>query len=799
MLRSYGIVLTLLLGRSAWPCDPSSWTDFTGWQSGCARILDPIPEQLAPGDRVTVRFQATIGGGCGTSTHLWVSHGIPDPATIGPGLAIDSDTPGSYDGRLYSFCAQHPNPPAPEAGRVVAIFDQEIHSVTFTIDPQFSDGVCISESSGTAPVQFSSCSTGTLVNGPAVVIDNDNGHGWSTVRMFQIEADDPFVVKRLVVSEADDQLVPGDGMLVTATLEKRSNISINGPLMVRIVSDDPVLLASEDTPTSIPSGLGEFPVRRIPASLAFPEMRIYDQLYQDDQAISLEQGIRVLLTWTQDGVAKSKEVELALERPDGSPWSVTYPDYSRLTGDPPAGSDEERIYHREGNGLTIENVGSDNYLRDRLVRRWALIGARGSGETPDYAGEAAENLAQFLADRMDLQWPGDHHPVRQVVEYFENGSTLVKEPCLGQAMNLNSLARTIGLRARELDLALAYIDDIIAPIALVPGADQAKLKYSQHAVSEIWFDGQWQWFDVAFDFLNGGRPNRDTPCFYFRWYVRAPEVGLFPYRSMYMFIAERALSAAADFMLEREGNDGSGAPQILVDHRPRNPWRRDRVVLRQDCDEGIRGELHLRTRSIDRDESGRREGALKVPPPITMLYEDGTGRRMGAAGPLTESDLWLPGRVAPLSGGGSVWEVPGGFYMAAGTPLPYDPTDPLGFVSAEEMILIPMEELQEVFSLTVNGIGTGAYGVTLFEATDEGDVIEVATLEDRIVEGETATREFAVDMTDPNKPGLRLVSDVAGKGCGCSLSDQSSVLPTVWMLMLGLVLARANRRRRDWS
>lgn len=574
---------------------------------------------------------------------------------------------------------------------------------------------------------------------------------------------------RVVCTESDEQIVPGDRILLGAQFEKIGK----GEVQVSLSSEEPLLEGI--TPATLPTGQGTFSVN-LPARVADEaNAEVLSSVIEpapgaalESMVLSLESRVRLKADYLVDGVPKSVTLTGSLTRSDGSAWSITYPDYSAVTGEPPTATSHpatELDYYRRG-PLVFSSRGDGSYLREPKVRKWALRAARyhdPDDSTPDRPDQAAENLGQFLSENVPFDWiKGEtlSRPV-ELATSFELGGKPPPHACIGKALAFGGFARTLGLRVREMDNAILFYK-LTGPV------------WAQHATDQVWHDGAWQWYDITLTRVNDGKVVHDYPGAYFR-----QKFAVYPYvRIRTWFAWDTKLVPGTDFQLfGQEGGNETSVGEISIPDR----WQLFADIAKEDLD-AASGALHLQAHS-----------------PCTMLYTDAQGRRLGAVGSLTDADCVGLDSPLPLTGAGTVWEVPGGVYIAPATPISLNSGDPNAVERLEEEIVVPREQLTDTFSLKVTGTDDGPYTIEAWVEKPDGPQ-RVFTYSGTTEAGRTAMFGFAVDQNGAVPTVTMVESPTSGMtpaACGTGVCGAGAFIPMI-LAMLGVAVMKRSRRSASW-
>lgn len=165
--------------------------------------------------------------------------------------------------------------------------------------------------------------------------------------------------------------------------------------------------------------------------------------------------------------------------------ALTYPKLSDRAGLPPEGAGNDGFYLR-GN-LDF------HHPEDWYVRRLALEFGRRGGPWPDEPAEVATNIYKSIDTLLGDADPGDFNNDYNLARLFEDGTLSRTRKngeyiCIAQAYFLSSMARTLGLPAREVNNAIGT--------PLRQRSDGVWLvSWWQEAGVELWYDEAWHYFD----------------------------------------------------------------------------------------------------------------------------------------------------------------------------------------------------------------------------------------------------------------------------------------------------------------
>ena len=169
-------------------------------------------------------------------------------------------------------------------------------------------------------------------------------------------------------------------------------------------------------------------------------------------------------------------------------WSITYPNYSIVTG-LPAGSDLEQ------QNFYINGDPGFHHPDDQLVREYAFDAARAGGALPSDPGQAMQNLYHYVRGLFSPDNPAQLEPDTTIVQKIASGELVPgkqaeKYVCVSEIYFLTSLARTIGLPSRELTVGLAK------PVSQDATSGAWQVTWVQEGAAQIWFGGTWNFYDT---------------------------------------------------------------------------------------------------------------------------------------------------------------------------------------------------------------------------------------------------------------------------------------------------------------
>lgn len=578
-----------------------------------------------------------------------------------------------------------------------------------------------------------------VFSGGVTGLDGTTDVSSSTASSAEITVAATFKVLKLIGSDTDGIFVPGDEVGVQVRIEKLTDATVTG-LTVIARDGSKVENAGAGQLQNPPSAPGTFNVDIFGRVADETDADVYQAVVVNNQPFELDGGVTVELRWLEDGSQHSLTYTGALEKQGGGNWDVVYPNYSSQTGDPPATANLP---------AGLSNQGAQAYystgVSDPLVRKWALAGSRESTPcqrltsvncTPDDAASAAEGLALFLARALPSKWSGLEQSAAQIAQTLEAGSQVGPLPCVAQSNALGDFARTLGLRAREINLALLYGYRFGAT------EDVDGFWYGQHSTNQIWYNGAWNYFDLFYANYNGGSPVRDFPGFYLNGGLTWDEPGytsplvatLLPFHEVKAYFAAADPKGRTD--LAGDGAESSrGIPSCTG--QAGCPWVQFALALRG-------------------NEFGPTT-VITLHSPVRALYTDAQGRSLGAANSLTELDKWTDDLPPRVGFGGSVWGIPNGAYIAPETPSSFNDVDPNRTFLLPEIISLPNSEVTDEFTLRLVGTGNGPFQMDISTQDASGNPVLLLIERGNITLGQVLTYRFEVTKRD-GTPRVELIA-----------------------------------------
>ncbi|MCK4787370.1 MAG: hypothetical protein KAV87_26670, partial [Desulfobacteraceae bacterium] len=163
--------------------------------------------------------------------------------------------------------------------------------------------------------------------------------------------------------------------------------------------------------------------------------------------------------------------------------AIQYPDFMRHSPDvtDPYG-DIGDFYNRGGGDAHF------HHPENSLVREYAIKASLGTDNVfPDDVVSIVGNIYQYIDKHVpdDADWW-----LLTDVEIAEKlPNAVIQQPCISQAYLLGSFARTIGVPAREMDVALGISILQIGPAVF-------GVRYGQEAAIQVWYDKDWHLYDT---------------------------------------------------------------------------------------------------------------------------------------------------------------------------------------------------------------------------------------------------------------------------------------------------------------
>lgn len=303
-------------------------------------------------------------------------------------------------------------------------------------------------------------------------------------------------------ADSDGQITPADlfhlaVMVYTPGLASLT-VRLSGPLVV--VRSDSFLLPGEV------------------AWLLFPDTRVRDErdpfiaeeiVHRPGAAVPFAGHLMLTLEW-QTSAGRTASVVLAPEvydfnQPERAA-TLTYPRAVDFVGLPPEGPGDDGYYLLGDPDFSHSN--------DPYVRRLALEWGRRGGPWPDNPHTIASNIFHMIDALLGDGDPGQINNDYNFARLFADGTlstTRSNGPyiCIAQAYLFTSLARTLGIPAREINNAIG-----------APGRQRSDgvwtVVWWQEAGLELWYDGAWHYFDTWLG-VTSRRAYLDTNLIYQAW------------------------------------------------------------------------------------------------------------------------------------------------------------------------------------------------------------------------------------------------------------------------------------------
>lgn len=168
-------------------------------------------------------------------------------------------------------------------------------------------------------------------------------------------------------------------------------------------------------------------------------------------------------------------------------WSITYPNFSLVTGTTDPSQPDVGGYYLTGDPAF-------HHADDPLVRKYALMAARAGGSLSDDPDVVMTNVYTFVGGLLGSDDPAQLDPDTVIAQKILDGDLVPGAQsqtyiCIAQTYFLSSLARTLGLPSRELTIGLAN------PVSQ-DAAGAWTVDYVQEGATEVWFGNTWHLFDT---------------------------------------------------------------------------------------------------------------------------------------------------------------------------------------------------------------------------------------------------------------------------------------------------------------
>jgi len=536
------------------------------------------------------------------------------------------------------------------------------------------------------------------------------------------------IVKCDTETEGDKQIVPGDKIKITITLENTTSKTLR---IDEITLSSDLLQKDYTVSQAITVGPGETttfsPIEAMivdeTAKDAENKLITEDVLNPKPGYLSFEDKIKMYVWYTLDETPKLQCSLESLKNEYGDIWNLTYPDF-QIIGSPSATEDELNYYQNGDSGYS--------HTQDLLVRKYAIKAARYQSETdnwpkkpeegefwefPDNPSVVIENVYKYADDLLDPNnYPNNLYPDATILQWAEDGHIDVdigsndlhpnygngeiewgdflkkKYPkivyqfshhrghiCIEHAYLFTSFARTLGFYSREINVALG---------------NGHRWVY-QEAAAQVWYEKNWHYYDLYMGLID--IKFSDDYIYDEKW--ASYDVG-------HAFNTQTDRNWVVD---EISGWDSSQWKRL---------WKR--------LADGVLVVAHS---------------------PVSVLYTDSSGRGIGTIGTLIPDDYPTRENPIPLTRSGSINEIPISLYFPPGSTGFEDESDPDSVIDINETIFIPSEEITDVqnFSLIFEGTDTGTYGLEIMSAGETTETL--ISLNGNIAKDEIVEIKFISDFT----------------------------------------------------
>ena len=384
---------------------------------------------------------------------------------------------------------------------------------------------------------------------------------------------------------------------------------------------------------------------------------IMEEVINKSRKLSLKDTIEI---WVTANECSNPCVFLLSPTDDnGEILSIQYPDFSKLAGTP-VPKDDTGDYYKRGD---YDFHHPDNVL----VRKYAIEASVWPDRVfPDEVPHAVQNIYNYMNDLLGDKEPGIGDIDTNIAARIENG---VLEPhpggakdeyhlCIGQAYLFGSFARTIGVPAQEIDVALGRS-------IIQMGQRDYGIWYSQEAAIQVWCDGYWQLYDT---FL--GKTSLDSYLEKVLLYGRP----CIKYRSWYSY--DRRFDQMPDWPWSGHN--------FWIDPLFGHPWISSGWKHLQD---GVKEGLTIVTKS-----------------PVHTYLCDAEGNITG----------YVDGSILE--------EIPDSYYVPAGSRFSTNAADSTAFWEADETIFAPSTGSSGDYSLVMTGTDDGHYELILAYVHQDGEI-----------------------------------------------------------------------------
>ena len=412
---------------------------------------------------------------------------------------------------------------------------------------------------------------------------------------------------------------------------------------------------------------------------------IMTEIIEKKGQISLEDAIEATIT-SSSCPGSQTIVQLSPIKIDDVPQvlAIQYPDLSELTGTPEPKDDIDDFYSKRGDVCFHHPASS-------LVRKFAVEACvGGTGSFPDTVSDVAANVYAYIDGLLGDDSPRWLHSDEDIIKRIGGdllpGDRCDSECCITQAYLFGSFARTLGISARELTIALGVS-------ASRNNSGVLGLRYSQEGAVQLWYSGDWHLYDTYLEINTDfpeyvRRPSRYIKCFAYHSYDQRSD----PH--------EWSLYWGHEFSIDPI----AGYPVINLTSFPPEwmPIRESEVVQ-----EGIIFVLGSPVRSYLEDSQGNITG-----------YIGGSGRE----------------------------DIPYSYYLAPGTHIPTDKSNPTAFWEADETIFVGGDSQPATYLLAITGTNDGHYELILAYIHQNGE-IDGSTIQSDIRKDETHTYDINVSAS----------------------------------------------------
>jgi hypothetical protein len=314
----------------------------------------------------------------------------------------------------------------------------------------------------------------------ALVKDNDGLMSiWSDPVVIDVRGD--FEISAVWKNEIDNMIVPYD----TVEIEFSFKSNLDSTLHDVVISYRPTtdVISSFGIPMQPVGTVGpyqQFTLSNNITVAGVDNTEIYSTIIVSNGEIDLSESLSIGITYELTGVPRVFSGEVTPTDEDNVALSIQYPDYQKCPG-----------FNNPSpmNAYYLEGDADFHHPNDELVRKYAVVAsAYPQGAFPDAPTQILDNLYYFIDGLFASASIATIDNDLEITKKLEGGFLIpgrekIEHICISQAYFFGSLARTIGLPARELNIALGigiHEDD----------------RYTQEAAIQVWYEDSWHLYDT---------------------------------------------------------------------------------------------------------------------------------------------------------------------------------------------------------------------------------------------------------------------------------------------------------------